>query len=117
MQPYLIYKDNFSYDMYLDAVQRIKKIIENPAASPKLKREYYAQIGVVEVFLEATPTAFLYLNITLYGIHRGNIGTVLDDEGLMSLLIGTSNVQLALFFLSFGSSVFSSAFGVARYIM
>ena len=33
----------------------IKQIRAKPSASPKLKMEHYAQIGVMEVFLEATP--------------------------------------------------------------
>ena len=95
----------------------IKKIKEEPSKSSKLKRDHYAHIGVMEVFLEATPSAFLFMILfPVFDITKGG-----DDEGLPLLLWGPldgtfwGNVQLALFLLSLGSSIFSSAFGVARF--
>ena len=93
----------------------IKKIKEEPSKASKLKRDHYAQIGVMEVFLEATPSAFVYMILIVSTF--SSVGTY---EGLKRLLMGPldgtfwGNVQLALFFLSCGSSIFSSAFGVSR---
>ena len=85
--------------------------------------DHFAQIGVMEVFLEATPSAFLFLILIVSAVDRyinnGLYGN--NDNGLLVLLwgpgVGTfwGNVQFALFFLSCGSSIFSSSFGVARW--
>ena len=100
----------------------IKKIKEEPSKSSKLKRDHYAQIGVMEVFLEATPSAFLFLILIVFTFSNANAeGRDGGVEGLKLLLMGPldgtfwGNVQLALFILSCGSSIFSSAFGVARW--
>ena len=99
--------------MFLDAARIIKQIKEKPSASSKLKMEHFAQIGVIEVFLEATPSVFL-LSSLIIRIGNG------DDEGMRELLWGSqdgtlwASVQYALFVLSFVSSIFSSAFGVSR---
>ena len=97
----------------------IKKIKEEPSKSSKLKRDHYAHIGVMEVFLEATPSAFLFMILfPVFDITKGGDN---DNEGLPLLLWGPldgtfwGNVQFALFILSCGSSIFSSAFGVARW--
>ena len=94
----------------------IKKIKEEPSKSSKLKRDHYAQIGVMEVFLEATPSTFVFM-IFIVSTLTKELG---QDEGLKLLLMGPNNgtpwaiVQLALFFISCGSSIFCSAFGVTR---
>ena len=90
----------------------IKQIRAKPSASPKLKMEHYAQIGVMEVFLEATPSVFLFL--ILYSRMTSDAP---NEEGLKELLLGSKKdwVQALIFWLSFCSSIFSSAFGVARY--
>ena len=93
----------------------IKKIKEEPSKSSKLKREHYAQIGVMEVFLEATPSAFVFMILIVSTFTKGG-----DNEGLALLLIGPldgafwANKDFALFCVSCGSSIFSSAFGVTR---
>ena len=69
----------------------------------------------MEVFLEATPSAFVFMILIVTSM-SGNS----EDEGLGLLLFGPldetfgGNVQLALFLLSCASSIFSSAFGVTR---
>ena len=71
--------------------------------------EHFAQIGVIEVFLEATPSTFLLcVLIASSATDEGR------SEGLDVLLAGSSLVQNAVSLLTFGSSIFSSAFGVAR---
>ena len=100
--------------LLLDAVRLIKKIKNEPSKSSKLKRDHYAQIGVVEVFLEATPSAFVFTILIVSTF-------TINDEGLVFILRGPldgkfwGNVQFALFILSCGSSIFSAAFGVARW--
>ena len=93
--------------LVLDAFRLIRRIKEKPISSSKLKMEHFAQIGVIEVFLEATPSTFLFCVLLVSSLS-------VQEEGLRVLLLGSSDVQLALFLLSFGSSIFSSAFGVAR---
>ena len=101
---------------YIDAVRLIKKIKEEPSRSYKLQRDHYAHIGVMEVFLEATPSAFVFLILIVSTIT--NLQS--DQNGLLFLLFGPRNgtlwayFQMALFILSCGSSIFSSAFGVSR---
>ena len=103
--------------LLLDAVRLIRKIKEKPEKSSKLKRDHYAHIGVVEVFLEATPSAFLFM-ILIVSTTETNRG---ESEGLEFLLMGPLDgtfgayKQLVLFIVSCASSIFSSAFGVARY--
>ena len=69
----------------------------------------------MEVFLEATPSAFLFTILIVSAIVGGE-----DNEGLFFLLMGPldgtfwGNVQFALFILSCGSSLFSCVFGVTR---
>ena len=78
--------------------------------------DHFAQIGVMEVFLEATPSAFVFMILIVSTLNR-----VGDNEGLELLLIGPLDgtlgayKQLVLFIVSCASSLFSSAFGVTRY--
>ena len=117
---------------FLKAFQRmIKQTVEKPAVASKLKRDHYAQIGVMEVFLEATPSAVLFIILSIFSI------TINDEDGLVeaiqgvfevgnkelddlrrndlrALIVGSTRAEIALFFLSWGTSIFSSVFGVAR---
>ena len=91
----------------------IKQVKEKPTASSKLKRDHYAQIGVMEVFLEATPTVYVYLILIVRILNTGPFGDY--SNGLRQLIFADgSSFQITVFFLSFGTSIFSSAFGVAR---
>ena len=102
--------------LLIDAVRLIKKIKEEPSKSSKLKRDHYAHIGVMEVFLEATPSAFVFMIFIISTLTK-EPGR---DEGLRLLLMGPGDgtpwaiVQFALFCISCGSSIFCSAFGVTR---
>ena len=80
--------------------------------------EHFSQVGVLEVFLEATPTAFLFIILAVSGLtNRGN------NNSLAQLLVGNflwsgysieDKVQYTLFCVSCASSIFSSAFGISR---
>ena len=79
--------------------------------------DHFSQVGVLEVFLEATPTAFLFLILTISGFSRSGV-----ESGLEELLVGNfyrssrsgDVFQFILFCVTCASSIFSSAFGVSR---
>ena len=101
---------------FLDAARLIQKIHNNPSKALKLKMDHFSQVGVLEVFLEATPTAFLFLILTISALGPG--GGV--ESGLEQLLVGNfyrsgDVFQFLLFCITCASSIFSSAFGVSRY--
>ena len=79
--------------------------------------DHYAHIGVMEVFLEATPSAFLFMILIVSTTETKRS----ENEGLEFLLMGPLDgtlgayKQLVLFIVSCASSLFSSAFGVTRY--
>ena len=67
----------------------IKKIKDEPSKSSKLKRDHYAQIGVIEVFLEATPSAFVFMILIVSTVDNVSlVDNGVDDEGLALLLRG-----------------------------
>ena len=80
--------------------------------------DHFSQVGVLEVFLEATPTAFLFLILTISGLSISGV-----KSGLEQLLVGNffrssgsrDVFQFILFLVTCASSIFSSAFGVSRY--
>ena len=82
--------------------------------------DHFSQVGVLEVFLEATPTAFLFLILTISGLA---IESDAFGSGLQQLLVGNffrssgsgDVFQFILFCVTCASSIFSSAFGVSRY--
>ena len=72
--------------------------------------DHFSQVGVLEVFLEATPTAFLFLILTISAFVIR-----VDGDDLEQLLVGSGGVfQFILFCITCASSIFSSAFGVSR---
>ena len=88
-------------------MQNIKR---NPANAATLKMEHFSNIGVTEVFLEATPTTFL--TTILIG---SSVSCKLEalDCGLYNVVIG-SGYSEELFLVGYVASIFSSAFGVSR---
>ena len=104
---------------FLDAFRLIKNIHNDPSKALKLKMDHFSQVGVLEVFLEATPTAFLFLFLIISGF--SNSSGVGRSGGLRQILIGSWSGgwkdvdQLILFCITCASSIFSSAFGVSRY--
>ena len=87
----------------------IQNIKRNPTDAASLKMEHFSNIGVIEVFLEATPVTFLttVLFISSFGIDTGY-------EGLHTILFGSSGSNYVLFFVGYAASILSSAFGVSR---
>ena len=85
----------------------IRNIKRSPANAASMKMAHFSNIGVIEVFLEATPTTFLttILFISALGNRR--------ERGLFDLLLGGGWSEI-LFYVGFAASVLSSAFGVSR---
>ena len=85
--------------------------------------DHFSQVGVLEVFLEATPTAFLFLILTISGLASNTA----VESGLEQLLVGNffrskffrryesrDDLKFFLFYVTCASSIFSSVFGVSR---
>ena len=88
-------------------MQNIKR---NPENAASLKMEHFSNIGVNEVFLEATPTTFITTVILLT-----STGPT-PDEGLSNVLVGSyGSRSFVLFYMGYVASILSSAFGVSRY--
>ena len=88
----------------LDAMRLICNIKRNPANAASLKMAHFSNIGVTEVFLEATPTTFI---TTILLLSAG------PNRGLFDVLIGSGWSEI-LFYVGYVASVLSSAFGVSR---
>ena len=70
---------------------------------------HFSNIGVNEVFLEATPTTFLS-TVLLVSALNGH-----GDAGLSNVLVGVSGSWSAiLFYVGYFASFLSSAFGISR---
>ena len=85
-------------------IRNIKRTPENAAS---MKMAHFSNIGVTEVFLEATPTTMITTVILVLSGGR--------SEGLYVLLLGRSVWSYVLFFVGYAASILSSAFGVSRY--
>ena len=96
----------------------ISRIRKNPSQASRIKLDHFSNIGVIEVFLEAVPTAFILVAISIVGlVIRG------DNTGSLAyVLIGSGSIQyltndlwsFSLFCLSCATSLFSAGFGMAR---
>ena len=82
----------------------IQNIKRTPANAASLKMAHFSNIGVTEVFLEATPTTFITTILLLSAVL---------NRGLFDVLIG-SGLSEILFYVGYVASVLSSAFGVSR---
>ena len=86
-------------------------INKNPSRASKMKMEHFSQIGVTEVFLEATPTVYVLTVIFLSAFDR-------NVPGLSTQLYGNINgrdyTYVVLFFLTYATSIMSAAFGISR---
>ena len=49
----------FTTSIFVDAVRLIRNIKSNPSNAAQMKMSHFSNIGVIEVFLEATPTTFV----------------------------------------------------------
>ena len=88
-------------------MQNIKR---NPANAASLKMEHFSNIGVTEVFLEATPTTFVTTVLMVFSLSCQQDAV---DCGLYNVVIG-SGYSFILFWVGYVASIFSSAFGVSR---
>ena len=108
--------------MCLDALRVIGRIKKKPSQASKIKLDHYKNVGVIEVFLEAVPTAFILIVISYVGIYDGGNRST---DGLGYSLIGSGYVNnysfdywsLTLFFISCATSIFSAVFGMSRYLI
>ena len=105
--------------MCLDALRVVGRIKKTPYQASKIKLDHFANIGVIEVFLEAVPTAFILIVISVNGLGRS---TDMSTHGLGYILIGSTSLifsqndswSLTLFFISFTTSILSAVFGMSR---
>ena len=78
-----------------------------------MKMEHFSQIGVTEVFLEATPTVYVLTVIFLSALHSKT-----RTSGLYTQLYGNYDggeyTTIVLFFLTYATSIMSAAFGISR---
>ena len=95
----------------------MNKIREKPSQASKFKMDHFANVGVLEVFLESVPTTFLLILISIVGLTHRN-----ETSGLGMVLIGSSSIRgfgedpesSTLFVISCATSIFSAAFGMSR---
>ena len=86
----------------------IRNIKRTPANAALMKMAHFSNIGVTEVFLEATPTTLVTTVILVLSLRS-------EEGGLYDLLIGRSVWSAALFYVGYAASILSSTFGVSRY--
>ena len=95
-------------------MNRIKK---SPSQASKIKINHFSNIGVIEIFLESVPTAYILILISIVGLTDGR-----DTSGLGYILIGANDLKsfgvdlwsTTLFCITCATSVFSAGFGMAR---
>ena len=109
-------KPSIKSSIILEAVKLIRNIKRNPSNAAKMKMSHFSNIGVIEVFLEATPTTFVttvLLFTSLYDPDQSNnLKDVLWGNGNKGS--GTEVNAMILFLFGYSASILSSAFGVSR---
>ena len=99
----------------LDAMRLICNIKRTPANAASMKMAHFSNIGVTEVFLEATPTTFIttVLFLTVVVDYSGKY------HGLKRVFFGGPGDVLStpLFWVGYAASILSSSFGVSRWIV
>ena len=97
---------------FLDALRVMSRIKKSPSQAEKLKINHFSNIGVIEIFLESVPSAFILVLMSIVGF------TV--DSGICNVLIGSERFSsnnlwsFTLFWVTCATSIFSSGFGMAR---
>ena len=71
-----------------------------------IKRFNFQNVAIVEIFTEAIPSVFILTTILVRESNCEEVG---------SLLFGSTETTKWIFFTTFGSSILSAAFGMARY--
>ena len=103
----------FTTSIFVDAVRLIRNIKSNPSNAAQMKMSHFSNIGVIEVFLEATPTTFVTTVLLFTSLYD-------QSNNLKDVLWGNGNkgsgreVKAILFLLGYSASILSSAFGVSR---
>ena len=88
----------------------IRNIKRTPANAASLKMAHFSNIGVTEVFLEATPTTFITTVLLLTAMHPDQ-----TNKGIRNVLIGSESNELdELLLVGYTASILSAAFGVSR---
>ncbi len=91
----------------LDATRLLYNIKRTPANSASLKMTHFSNIGVMEVFLESTPTTLITTVLLVLAL--------IDEGGdLFNLLIGRGGWSFIIFLVGYAASILSSVFGVSR---
>ena len=97
----------------LDAVQVIRDVLRNPKSSLERKRKHFANVALSEVYLEAIPTAFLYIMLISYS--NFNVTDKIENEKAVQVLRGNMSTADQIFLIiTLLSSLLSGAFGIAR---
>ena len=105
----------------------LRNIKRNPANAASLKMAHFSNVGVIEVFLEATPTTFITSSLLFtassydfYGsqfpVQRYASG---NNTGLVRFLIGGYHAASdgwteIIFLMGFFASILSSTLGISR---
>ena len=95
----------------------MKRIKTSPSQASKIKIDHFSNIGVIEIFLESVPTAFILVLISIVGLSGSS-----DTTGLGKVLIGANEIGFfgedlwssTLFCITCATSIFSAGFGMAR---
>ena len=95
----------------------MKRIKTSPSQASKIKINHFSNIGVIEIFLESVPTAFILVLISIVGLTHSKTTT-----GLGKVLIGANEIRYfgedlwssTLFGITCATSIFSAGFGMAR---
>ena len=95
----------------------MKRIKTSPSQASKIKINHFSNIGVIEIFLESVPTAFILVLISIVGLTESR-----DTAALGYVLIGSSALRYfgsdlwssTLFCITCATSIFSAGFGMAR---
>ena len=77
-----------------------------------MKMEHFSQIGVTEVFLEATPTVYVLTVMFLSTGRTRSLG--LSTQLFGNIDVGGDYTYFVLFSLTYATSVLSAAFGISR---
>ena len=80
-----------------------------------MKMSHFSNIGVIEVFLEATPTTFVTTVLLSKSLSDPDQSNNLKDVLWGNVNKGSGReVKAILFLLGYSASILSSAFGVSR---
>ena len=83
----------------------IRNINRTPTKAASLKMAHFNNVGVIEVFLEATPTTFITTILLMLAF---------NDKRLYNFLIASDLQSFIIFCVGYAASILSSAFGVSK---